>query len=269
MSDAFQPRLIASDMDGTLLDSHSAITKRTKRAIVAATDSGIEFLAATGRSHRTAGPLLSPIPAIRWALCSNGAVLYDLHEERVVSMLLLPNDLDDTLERLQADLPDVGFGWETPDGLFCDAQMTAIMTQRYGSDPWARPAEPPLGEVSDRLIKILVGHPTLEPSELTIVLGDRFGEQLEVSSSGAHFAEMTADGAEKGTALARLCAEIDVAQSTTVAFGDQLNDLGMLRWVERGYAMENADPEVKAVTPWRAPSHANNGVAQVVESLLA
>ncbi len=262
------PGLLASDLDGTLLSATSKVSDRTTAALRAARAAGVEVVAATGRSHRTAEPLLTPTGAIRWAICSNGATLFDLQRHEVVSHNFLQATVARSVAALADALPGAGFAWETPDGLFRDPTMATIIEARYGSDPWASRSEPPLLESTDHLIKVLLGHAAYDLDELLAAVAPLLDPSLEVSSSGAAFIEITASGSEKGQALARLCEELAVEQAEALAFGDQINDLGMLQWVRQGYAMANAHPEVLAVTPHRAPHHDDDGVAQVIETLL-
>ena len=263
------PRLLASDLDGTLLNAQSLVSDRTAAAVRAARDAGIEVVAATGRSHRTALPLLSPTGAFRWAICSNGATLFDVESQTVIAHNYLDHSIARAIATLADALPGAGFAWETPDGLFRDDAMAAIVAARYGNDPWASRGEPPLRESTHHLVKVLLGHSSYDLDELLAAAIPLLDPSLEVSSSGAAFIEITASGSEKGQALERLCADLEIEQADTVAFGDQINDLGMLAWVNRGFAMANAHPDVLAVTPHRAPHHDEDGVAQVIETFLA
>ena len=88
------------------------------------------------------------------------------------------------------------------------------------------------------------------------------------TSSGINFAEVTPHGADKGTALARLCAQLDIVAEEVVAFGDNLNDLTMLEWAGRGVAMGNALDEVKAVADETTSTNVEFGVARILEELV-
>ena len=146
--------------------------------------------------------------------------------------------------------------------------MKIQMHRRYGPGVWDLEDEPPIAQVVDRLVKVMVGHPDLGHDALLTRLQSLGLGHLEISSSGADFVEITAPEAEKGQAVERLASQLGIDRVDTVAFGDQMNDLGMLRWVRSGYAMENAHPEILAATDLRAPHHDDDGVAQVIEDLL-
>ena len=94
---------------------------------------------------------------------------------------------------------------------------------------------------------------------------------VEVTHSDANdsLLELSALGVTKGTTLARLAARWGIAREDVVAFGDMPNDVDMLRWAGRGYAVGNAHPLVLEVADEHAPSIDDDGVAQVLERLLA
>ncbi|MFT7602127.1 MAG: HAD superfamily hydrolase (TIGR01484 family), partial [Acidimicrobiales bacterium] len=209
-------QLIATDLDGTLLNDESKVSPRTVAALQAASAAGVHVAAATGRSHRTASGLLTPIGVIDWAICSNGATLFDLANEKVVAHTFLGLDAAQAVMGAKAALPGLGLAWETPDGLFRDRAMHIQMTRRYGPNVWALEADPPIKEVADRLIKVMVGHPDHTHDGLIDMLTAELDHDLEVSSSGADFIEITAGSAEKGQAVARLCAQLGVDQAGTV-----------------------------------------------------
>jgi hydroxymethylpyrimidine pyrophosphatase-like HAD family hydrolase len=113
----------------------------------------------------------------------------------------------------------------------------------------------------------MVAHPDLVQHEWLDALRGHLSAELEVSTSSADMVEICGPGADKGHALVALADELGLALESSVAFGDHANDLGLLRTAARGYVMANADPRMIAVSPWRAPHHADHGVAQVLDEL--
>lgn len=269
-------KLLASDLDGTLLNAASQLSDRTEAVLRQASAAGIEIVAATGRSYRTAIPLFEGINGhggsdiVRWFLCSNGATVYDAAAGDVVSHALIDGSAARRILSTSDVLDGLGFAWETASGRFRDEPMTKMMNERFGTDLVIDYTDaPPMSEMADELIKVLIFHRDLDHDELLAELASTLGDGMSVSSSGFAFIEITAAGAEKGAALAALCDQLGIDRADTVAFGDQRNDLGMISWAGRGYAMDNAHPEVLALTELRAPHHNEDGVAVVVEQLLA
>jgi hypothetical protein len=265
-------KLVATDLDGTLLGSEDAVSARTVAVLRAAASAGVEVVAITGRSHHSAVPLLRHINAIRWIVCSNGASLYDQTVEAIVEHLpLSARTLAAAVESINGKFRRVGFAWETPDGLFHSPRWVEV---RRGTESSGR-FSPRYSTLVDQVapdggdvLKLLVAHESLVGHDWFDALAPHVPFGLSAATSGASFVEITEGGANKGAALARMCRRLGVDQSATVAFGDNGNDIDMLRWAGRGYAMANAHPTALAAAAAQAPHHHLDGVARVLEDLL-
>lgn len=267
-------KLIASDLDGTLLGADSRVSERTAAALRAVRAAGIDVVVATGRSHWSALPLVGHLGCVRWLLCSNGATLFDAHAGEVVHQHRLDRDtVAELVARIQAAFPTAAFAWETTGGI---VQSEHWVANRVATNPAYRPSteepvhEPILGDIgADPVVKVLVAHDRLVTYAWLEALEPHLPPGVCASTSGASFVEITAPGANKADALRDLCRRIGVDRSTTIAFGDHANDLGMLAWAATGFAMANAHPLVAARADRTAPHHGDDGVAQVLEALLA
>lgn len=263
------PRLIATDMDGTLLGGDHVVEEPTVRALERASNHGIEVVVATGRSHWSAIKLLTEMPFIRWHLCSNGATLYDGVSGEIARARTIDDALVESVEAsLEEHFPTAALAYETPEGIYYTEQFLenrvlanpTVIVKDNVPEPDSKEGQP--------IIKLMVSHPSLVQLDWLDVLAPVMPEGLQMSTSGSDFIEISAPTADKGIALADLCADLGVAASDVAAFGDHSNDLGMLTWAGRGYAMQNGVDRAKAVTDLRAPHHAEHGVAQVVTQLL-
>jgi hydroxymethylpyrimidine pyrophosphatase-like HAD family hydrolase len=124
--------------------------------------------------------------------------------------------------------------------------------------------------VSDDVIKLLVQHADLDPGGLLAAAREVAGELAELTySSRSGLLEISAIGVTKAATLARIADRQGIRAEDAVAFGDMPNDLPMLAWAGRGYAMANAHPDVLDAAEHLAPSNDDDGVAQIVEKLLA
>lgn len=261
-------RLVASDLDGTLFGPDAELSARTVEVLQRVHQSGIVVVAATGRSHRTALPRLRPAGVVSWAVCSNGAILYDLAEDRVVRHTPVPDEaLAALADALSSHLPDVGLSWETPTGFGVDPAFLVVNPDWHveapavGALPAGDPTAPPV-------TKVLVAHPGLQRGELMDAVAGVAPSSVTVSSSGARFVEITAAGVDKAAALAVLCEELGVDAAEVMAFGDELNDLTMVRWAGRGVAMANAHPDVSVAAVEHAGHAHDDGVADHLEAYL-
>ena len=112
-------------------------------------------------------------------------------------------------------------------------------------------------------------HPDYTAVELLSLVRDHAGSLADVTHSGAPFVEVSAAGMHKAVGLARLCQDLGIEASEVVAFGDMPNDIPMLSWAGLGVAVANADPDVLAIADEVTASHMDDGVAVVVERILA
>ncbi len=138
-----------------------------------------------------------------------------------------------------------------------------------------RAAPESVGDVLDVLgdgypvLKVMARSSRLAPAALAELINAECGGDLHASVSGAPFAEIAARGVDKSAALARLCAALGIAPNEVIAFGDAPNDLPLLAWAGRGVAVANADPAVAALADEITLSNDEDGVAAVLERLLA
>ncbi|MFC1411011.1 HAD family hydrolase [Streptacidiphilus sp. N1-12] len=263
------PRLIATDLDGTLLRSDGTVSARTQAALTLAEAAGISIVFVTGRPPRWMESLTDHIGRHGVAICSNGGAVYDVRRKELVeSFPLRAEDSLALVTALRAELPGATFAFEYPLGF--------SQERGFGSAPWESTdvsriatAEEFLATAdADTVFKMLVKLSALDPDELLRRACRAAGGLAEITRSSPML-EISALGVSKATTLARWCAERGITADQVVAFGDMPNDLPMLAWAGRAYAVANAHPEVLAATTLRAGDHDQDGVAAVIESLVA
>jgi Cof subfamily protein (haloacid dehalogenase superfamily) len=263
-------QLVATDLDGTVLRSDGSVSDRTAAALRAAEDSGVMVVVATGRPPRWMRPIADALGHTGIAICSNGAVVYDLHTDRILEHTPISRDaVLAVAAAVRAAVPDVAFAVETRDAGF----------SREAAYPVARDVDLESGGIrvgsldelaTEDVVKLLVRHGTLDPDGLLEAAREVAGELAELThSSRTGLLEISATGVTKAATLARIADRHQISSADVVAFGDMPNDLPMLAWAGRGYAMANAHADVLAATEHKAPSNDEDGVAQVVEKLLA
>lgn len=267
-----RPRLIATDLDGTLLRDDKSVSARTVAALAAAEAVGVAVFFVTGRPARWMGVVSDHVHGHGLAICANGAAVVDLHRRgRLVWERALGRDDAHTVVRaLRAVAPDVRFAVETSDGFHHEPGYPAELT---GPGAVVAPVEKLLatgGAAGDRsVLKVLARSGELGPDEFLARSRDAVGAHAEITrSSPTALLEISGAGVSKASTLARCCAERGVAAEEVVAFGDMPNDLEMLCWAGAGYAMADAHPDVLAATELRAASNEEDGVAAVIEKLL-
>jgi Cof subfamily protein (haloacid dehalogenase superfamily) len=265
-------RLIATDLDGTLLDSSSAVTPRTRAALDAARHRGVHVVPVTARQPIGLRAIAADAAFEGWALCSNGAYAVHLDDGRMLFAEELPADTIRTLaEALRASIPGLLFasvreGGETFVAQHGYAEIADLSDHKR--DP-ATMGGVPLDQVlAAPSLKFVIRHPELAPAALFDTLRSLGLTGFEATLSGAPFVEVMAEGVTKATGLARLCAHLGIDRAEVVAFGDALNDVEMLRWAGHGVAMADAEPVVQDAADEVTGSNDDDGVAQVIERLL-
>jgi Cof subfamily protein (haloacid dehalogenase superfamily) len=260
------PKLVATDLDGTIVRSDGSVSARTVAALSRVERAGATLVLVTGRPPRWMGGIAKAVAHQGLAICANGALVYDLHTESVIEENLIPvAALREAVSRLRAALPDLGFAVDSPDDIMYESS--------YDRVGWDRRAT--IGQLADGdallvrpCAKLLARHPSADADELLKHAVRTVGDIVTPThSNGTRLLEISALGVSKATTLARLCKRRGVAAADVVAFGDMPNDLPMLAWAGRSYAVANAHPDVLAAVARRAPSNDDDGVAQVLEEL--
>ncbi len=259
------PRVVATDLDGTLLRSDGSLSGRTRAALRAVEQAGIEVVIVTARPPRWIDPLADAVGGHGTVLCSNGAFAYDVPARRVTDARTIPAaDLTRATRVLRAALPEVVFAVERADGFGREPEWTELHRV---------PAEHPVAPVEE-LARAGVGKLLARAPDTAFADFHATGSRLvapygEVGFSGAvGLLEVTGRGVTKSASLARWCAARDVSADDVWAFGDMPNDLPMLGWAGRAHAVHNAHPTVRSVADVVCASNDDDGVARCLEALV-
>ncbi len=279
------PRLVASDLDGTLLRSDRTLSVRTVRALRAASAAGMQVAFVTGRptwwlpevyaqlgAAGPAGPETggtgSLTPSLPLAVCANGAMVYDpVADEVLRANPLSPELLSKLCHRLRRSLPDACFAIETMDG----RSMLHESAYQVGTDlahPAVRLVDSLAELTSVSAVKLLVRAGVRDPDEFTkLVAGCLDGLAEATHSSNTGLVEISAPGVTKAAGLAWLCDRLGIPAAEVVAFGDMPNDLPMLAWAGHAVAVGNAHPAVLAAADAVTATNEEDGVAAYLEKL--
>lgn len=257
--------LIAVDLDGTLFGADHQVSARTIDVLHSVAQRGHAIVIVTGRSAYSAIPRIRSIPTNARVVCSNGAYEYDrFHEAKRGSQSLSVTTVIQLRQRILEILPNASFGWESEIGLSYDDKFIkeagGAHTLEQGGTSEA------FGKSS--VLKLYVRTPELVRGDLQQMLLPALHGQAEASTSGAPFVELTARGVDKSSGLARVAADLNFTANRTIAFGDNLNDLPMLRWAFEAVAMGNALDEVKAIASTHALTNIEDGVAALLDDRL-
>lgn len=264
-------RLIATDLDGTVLGPDFRFRPRTLEAFAAAEEAGVDVVFVTGRPYRWLQPLREQLAYESVAICSNGAVIYDLGADRILaSETVDPGVIPPLLARLRAELPGAALSAEALDGIYTDPGWGQTNVLETSPDVVRGPLEQVL-PADAGVVKLLVRQDGTDPEALYERVRELAGEQVSVTHAVATLplAEIGQAGLSKGRTLARWCAERGIRAEQVAAFGDMPNDTAMLRWAGHGYAMASGWPQVIEEVGRTCPGFEEDGVAQTIERMLA
>jgi Cof subfamily protein (haloacid dehalogenase superfamily) len=256
------PRVVATDLDGTLLRSDGTVSARSRHALGAAEDAGALVVLVTGRPPRWMAPVVEQTGHRGLAVCANGALVYDMHTEEVLEEHLLEPEIAVEITRaLRDSLPGLAFAVERGQ-------------HGFAHEPAYRPGwdtEDKVVDALDRIMtepmaKLLARHPELDPDTLLARAREIVGEVATLThSSQDGLLEISAAGVSKASTLELVCAQRGYAATDVVAFGDMPNDIPLLVWAGWSVAVENAHPDVMDVVDEVTASNDDDGVAVVLD----
>ncbi|WP_406270498.1 Cof-type HAD-IIB family hydrolase [Streptomyces sp. NBC_00191] len=260
-------RLIATDLDGTLLRDDDTVSQRTRAALAAATAAGAAHIIVTGRAVPWTRHILDDLGYEGLAVCGQGAQVYHAGEHRLLTSLTLDRQLARlALSKIEAEVGPLALA-ASRDGL--DGEVLVGPGYRVQEGPLPVVAyEDPAELWSAPLNKVYIQHPELDDDALTSVARATVGSLVNVVMAGAGIVEMLPLGLSKATGLALAARRLGLRAADTIAFGDMPNDIPMFGWAAHGVAMANAHEELKAVAHEITASNEHDGIAVVLERLL-
>jgi len=258
------PRVVATDLDGTLLRSDGTVSDRTRRVLTALDEAGTHVVFVTARPPRWLTEVGALVGSHGVIIALGGACVYDVGTRQVVESrgFALPA-LRDVVRDLRAAVPGVALAVEQVDGPVFDA---TFRHDEQMPDSWRGPVERALDAP---VAKLLARTDDLGQEEFFEQVLGAVGERALLAFSGAAgLAELLPPDVTKAGALAAWCAAHDIRAEEVWAFGDMPNDLPMLAWAGTSYAVANAHPEVLAAATRVTASNDEDGVAVALEGLL-
>jgi Cof subfamily protein (haloacid dehalogenase superfamily) len=263
-----RPKLIATDLDGTIVSHKGVISQRTVDVFTRARDLGVHVFFVTGRPPRWMGEIREAF-GFGSAICCNGAMLYDLLNDAVLEQWMI--SVEDQLEvvrRMRIAMPEMSFAVESNDHYHreiayipkWDIGMDDVGVEKI-EDAIKLPALKILGRcsnhefTSDQMVEVAQRelHDLVTPTH---------------STSKDSLIEISALNISKGTTLEMMAKRLGLTADDCVSFGDNPNDFSMLAWAARSYAMSDGHPDGPLFAKGVAEPCSADGVAKIIEQLL-
>ncbi len=265
-------KLIALDMDGTLLNSKSELSEGNKKALEKAMQAGILVVPATGRVYSTLPEAVKNLPGVKYVLSSNGAAVYQVGQQKPIYTNFMTAEKAIKIHRAIEDVHCIkefyinGYGYFEKKLLDCIDTFDILPAFRkfYGIKKLAVDNIEEFIQQNDGVEKINLPWIT---AALRTELLKRLStvEGLALTSSLGENIEINNEGANKGDGLKGLCQKIGLDMSEVMACGDGCNDLEMIAEAGYGIAMANGDEQVKQKAKFVTLSNDEDGVAYAIK----
>ncbi|MCZ1008688.1 HAD family hydrolase [Streptomyces lydicus] len=259
-------KLIATDLDGTLLRHDETVSERTRQVLAAATAAGAAHIVVTGRAVPWTRHILDALDYKGLAVCGQGGQVYHAGEHRLLTSVTLDRQLAGlALAKIEAEVGPLYLA-ASRDGLEGEVLVGPGYRVHEGPLPHVMLNDP--GELwVAPLNKVYIQHPDLDDDALALAARQVAGDLVGVTVAGEGIVELLPLGLTKATGLSLAARRLGVTAKETVAFGDMPNDIPMFAWSAHGVAMANAHDELKAVAHELTVSNEEDGVAVVLERL--
>jgi Cof subfamily protein (haloacid dehalogenase superfamily) len=263
-------RLVALDLDGTLLDSALQIRRETLDALQRAREEGVQAMIVTGRHHTAAHAYWQELRLELPAICCNGGYVYDFRAGKA----LAGNPYSRSEARQMLGIVrahPVEAMIYTGEAMTHENDMPRLLPMRRWSATLPEPVRPRLDRVAsfDRVIdeaaiiwKFLVA--SEEPASLEAFMQDARARGFDCVRSSRTGIDVARPGNSKGRRLSEFIAQRKILPREVIAFGDQDNDKEMLELAGFGVAMGNSRPDVRACADWVAGSNDSDAIAEVL-----
>ncbi len=258
-------RLLALDLDGTLMDDDLVISPRVRRAIAAAQERGVVVTLATGRMFDATLTCARSLGITAPLICYQGGLIRAQDSDAPLYRATMEPALVREVLEWQARCEWHLVLYADDDVFIAGQQYPEIFYRTLLGERlvWVNDLFPVLEQHEP--VKFLVVAEPAEADRIEAELRQKFEGRMEVVRSHAMFAEGNPLGVSKGDALRRLADHLDIPQAQVMAIGDQGNDVAMIVWAGVGVAMGNGSPVAKAVADWVAPPLAEDGAAVAIE----
>jgi Cof subfamily protein (haloacid dehalogenase superfamily) len=268
MEEILPYRLLALDLDGTIVDGSLHVSDRVRRALRAAKNSGVHVTLASGRPFLGTRLFAAELEIREPLICHQGAMVRDPHSGEVYVRRSLPRHLAHEFVDLARE-----HGWDLcmsmDDEMYVERLTPALsVLSDLSPTPVKMNVVADLKALPEDPLRLLL---VLEPEQAGMVdslLRENFGGRLLIVRSFARFVEATDLAASKGQALAFLAHKLGVSQAETMAIGDHDNDADMVAWAGLGIAMGNASAGVKATANYITSTIAEDGAALAIERFI-
>ncbi|HEB4991299.1 sugar-phosphatase [Aeromonas hydrophila] len=264
-------KLIALDMDGTLLNSQGQISPRTHAAIAAARARGVTVVLASGRPLEGMSRYLVELGLTGqddYVICYNGALVQQVADQRIIRSQLLTGSDASAIAALADELGINVHGFSVSRGLISPRVSPYTEHESRLIDMPIKLLDFATLPADEQILKVMMIDPEPLLSPAIAKLPAELYQRYTVVRSAPYFLEFMNKQSNKGTGVAALAEHLGLDASQVIAVGDAGNDHHMIEYAGLGVAMGNATDDIKALAQHTTGRNDEDGVAQVIERFI-
>lgn len=262
-------KMVMTDIDGTLIkDGTLQINPEYYEVIEKLVEKGIVFVIASGRHMVSIKEVFAPVMDKLWIASQNGNVVS--HNGKSKIMKPIPQEWGKELWEQLSKFDQLEGLLNTPTNTYCPFEgtpMHKLLIDGYhydtiGTGGWSNVPQ-------EDFSMMTMYHPENVDQICKKYIKDKWEGKLEFLNSGKYWIDVVRPGANKGTAMRSICEELGISREETIAFGDNINDIAMLEYAGKGYAVDTARKETKEAADEIIPGYAEDGVLKVLKTFLS
>lgn len=256
-------KLIATDMDGTLLDKNGKLPKDFLDILDKLSERGVKFVVASGRPYTNLKKVFKSKARELHYICDNGAFVVE--NTTISSVDIIDKDIVKNIIKYAEKISNIQLLLCGKKGMYhtqCDKNFMEEINKYYVDKFNVED----LLTVEDDIFKISVCDLDNSLNNSYTVLNPEFGEKLNVVVSGEVWLDIMNKDVNKGSALEKIQKDLDISYEETMVFGDFYNDIEMLQKAHYSFVMENANEDMKQYGNFIAKSNYENGVVDAIEN---
>lgn len=288
-------KLIAIDLDGTLLNSYNEVSEENKKAILKAKEMGAEVVLASGRITDSVFNIAKEVGADKYLIAGNGAILYDIQKEEIIYENLLNKQKILELIRL-CEENSIYYNIYTEDAILAKSLNYNVAFYNYENSKKSEKSKTTINLVQDlygyvkemeknRFLKITICDESQivfgsilrklkEISDISVLEVSHMSRKMikigtETSSIAYYYTEVTGKNADKWTAIEKLMEKYEITKEQVMAIGDNNNDANMIQNAGMGVAMGESAPSIKQMANFVTLDNNQNGVAEAIRKFMS
>ncbi len=264
-------KIIALDLDGTLVNSNKELTAATKDALIKAQENGIKLVLASGRPVKGIQPLADELKLSKYGgyiLSLNGSFVLDCKTKEVMYANYFPDEMIKPICDYAKEHNAAALSYDNELVITEKPEDEYVKIEAKINNMDIKKVDDMVSYINYKINKILVVGEPWYMAELTKDMVERFSTKLEVYRSAPFFIEVVPKGVDKAESLKRLLEKIGMTREELIAFGDGYNDVSMIKFAGLGIAMKNGCEDIHAVADYITASNDEDGIAKALEKFV-